>query len=66
LTFDDEVLAWVRDALHASHAGEKGEHEAAIGWLRAEYESLSSDRDAADARSMSAVLPIASKFVQRG
>jgi hypothetical protein len=39
LTFDDEVFAWVRDALHASLAGEKREHEAAIGWLRAEYES---------------------------
>jgi hypothetical protein len=38
LTFD-EVFAWVRDALHASLAGEKREHEAAIGWLRAEYES---------------------------
>jgi hypothetical protein len=35
LTFD-EVFAWVRDALHASLAGEKREHEAAIGWLRAE------------------------------
>jgi hypothetical protein len=39
LTFDDEVFAWVRDALHASLAGEKREHEAAIGWLTAEYES---------------------------
>jgi len=38
LTFD-EVFVWVRDALHASLAGEKREHEAAIGWLRAEYES---------------------------
>jgi hypothetical protein len=30
LTFD-EVFVWVRDALHASLAGEKREHEAAIG-----------------------------------
>ena len=30
LTFDDEVLDWVRDALHESHADERREHEAAI------------------------------------
>jgi DNA invertase Pin-like site-specific DNA recombinase len=40
LTFDDEVLAWVRDALRASHADEKREHEAAIGRLRAKYDRL--------------------------
>jgi site-specific DNA recombinase len=40
LTFDDEVLAWVRDALHASHADEKREHEAAIGRLKAGYDRL--------------------------
>jgi site-specific DNA recombinase len=40
LTFDDEVLAWVRDALRASHADEKREHEAAIGRLRKEYDRL--------------------------
>jgi site-specific DNA recombinase len=40
LTFDEEVLAWVRDALRASHADEKREHEAAIGRLRAEYDRL--------------------------
>jgi DNA invertase Pin-like site-specific DNA recombinase len=40
LIFDDEVLAWVRDALHASHADEKREHEAAIGRLRADYDRL--------------------------
>jgi site-specific DNA recombinase len=33
LTFDDEVLAWVRDALHASHADEKRELEAARAFL---------------------------------
>jgi site-specific DNA recombinase len=27
LKFDDEVLEWVRDALHASHADEQREHE---------------------------------------
>jgi site-specific DNA recombinase len=40
LTFDEEVIAWVRDALRASHADEKREHEAAIGQLRAEYDRL--------------------------
>jgi hypothetical protein len=34
LTFDEEVLAWVRDALRASHADEKWEREAAIVRLR--------------------------------
>jgi DNA invertase Pin-like site-specific DNA recombinase len=42
LTFDEEVLAWVRDALRASHADEKREHEAAIGRSRAEYDRLQS------------------------
>jgi site-specific DNA recombinase len=42
LTFDEEVLAWVRDALRASHADEKREHEAAIGRLRAEHDRLQS------------------------
>ena len=27
LNFDDEVLEWVREALHASHADERCEHE---------------------------------------
>ena len=40
LSFDEEVLAWVRDALHASHADEKREHEAAIARLRAECDRL--------------------------
>lgn len=30
LRFDDEVLEWVRDALHSSHADERREHEEAI------------------------------------
>ena len=42
LTFDEEVLDWVRDALRASHADEKREHDAAIGRLRAEYDRLQS------------------------
>ncbi len=40
LVFGDEVLEWVRDALHASHADERHEHEAAISRLQAEYERL--------------------------
>jgi site-specific DNA recombinase len=40
LTFDEDVMAWVRDALRASHADEKREHEAEIGRLRAEYDRL--------------------------
>jgi hypothetical protein len=38
--FDDEVLEWVRDALHASHAGERREHEEAIKRHQAEYKRL--------------------------
>jgi len=30
LNFDDEVLEWVREALHASHADERCEHEESI------------------------------------
>ena len=40
LRFDDEVLEWVREALHASHADERREHEEAIGRLRAEHDRL--------------------------
>jgi site-specific DNA recombinase len=40
LTFDEEVLGWVRDALRACHANERREHETAIGRLRAEYDRL--------------------------
>ena len=40
LKFDDEVLEWVRDALDASHADERREHEEAIKRLRAEYDRL--------------------------
>ena len=40
LKFDDEVLEWVRDALHASHADERREHEEAIKRNQAEYKRL--------------------------
>ncbi|MFQ5479256.1 MAG: recombinase family protein [Candidatus Binatia bacterium] len=40
LAFDNEVLDWVRDALHESHAGERLEHAAAIERLRSEYDRL--------------------------
>jgi site-specific DNA recombinase len=37
---DDEVLEWVCEALDASHADERREHEEAIKRLRAEYDRL--------------------------
>ena len=40
LKFDDEVLEWVRDALHASHADERREHEEWIRRHQAEYKRL--------------------------
>ncbi len=40
LRFDDEVLDWVRDALHSSHADERREHEEAIRRLQAECKRL--------------------------
>ena len=40
LKFDDEVLEWVRDALHASHADERREHDEAIKRHQAEYKRL--------------------------
>ena len=40
LHFDDEVLEWVRDALHASHADQRHEHEEAIKRHQAEYKRL--------------------------
>ena len=40
LTFDDEVLAWVREALGQSHADEKRDHEQAIARLTAEHDRL--------------------------
>ena len=46
LNFDDEVLEWVRDALHASHADERREHEEAIKRHQAEYKRLQDRIDA--------------------
>ena len=40
LKFDDEVLAWVREALHSSHADERREHEEAIRRLQGEHRRL--------------------------
>ena len=40
LSFDAEVLEWVRDALKSSHAEEQQEHEAAIDRLQAEHDRL--------------------------
>ena len=40
LHFEDEVLEWVRDALHASHADQRREHEEAINRHQAEYKRL--------------------------
>jgi site-specific DNA recombinase len=37
MSFDDEVLDWIRAALRESHADEKREQEAAIARLQAEY-----------------------------
>jgi replicative superfamily II helicase len=38
--FDDEVLAWVREALHVSHADQRREHDQAIERLQAEHRRL--------------------------
>jgi len=40
LKFDDEVLEWVREALHASHADERREHAEVIRRHQAEYKRL--------------------------
>lgn len=46
LTFDDEVLDWVREALRQSHAEERQEHDTAIERLQADYARLQSRLDA--------------------
>jgi site-specific DNA recombinase len=46
LTFDEEALACVRDALRVSHADEKREYEEAIGRLRVECDRLQSSMHA--------------------
>jgi site-specific DNA recombinase len=40
LKFDDEILEWVRDALHASNADERREHEEAIRRHQTEFKRL--------------------------
>jgi Protein of unknown function (DUF3987)/Recombinase zinc beta ribbon domain len=40
LQFDDEVLEWVREALYASHADERREHEDAIKRLVVEHKRI--------------------------
>jgi hypothetical protein len=40
LTFDDEVLGWVSEALHASHSDQRRENEEAIRCLRTEHKRL--------------------------
>jgi hypothetical protein len=40
LQFDDEVVEWVREALYASHADERREHEQAIRRLQAEHKRI--------------------------
>ena len=40
LSFDEEVIDWVRDVLHASHADERRDHDAAIKRLQGENKRL--------------------------
>ena len=40
LQFDDELLEWVRSALHASQADERRDHEEAIRRLQAEHKRI--------------------------
>src|SRR5262245_57253951 len=46
LQFDDEVLAWVREALRASHGDKRQEQERAIERLQAERRRLQTRLDA--------------------
>jgi len=46
LRFDDEVLAWVSQALHVSHDDEKQHHEDAIRRIQAEYNRFQNRIDA--------------------
>ena len=46
LRFDDEVLAWVSQALRVSHGDEKQHHEDAIRRIQAEYDRLQNRIDA--------------------
>jgi site-specific DNA recombinase len=40
MTFDDEVLGWIREALNQGHADEKRDHERAVARLTAEHDRL--------------------------
>ena len=40
LTFDDEVLQWVREALGQSHTDQKRDHEQAVARLKREHDRL--------------------------
>jgi site-specific DNA recombinase len=40
LQFDDEVLEWVREVFHASHADQSRDHQEAIERLRTEHKRL--------------------------
>jgi hypothetical protein len=46
IRFDDEVLAWVSQALRVSHEDERQHHEDAIRRIQAEYERLQNRIDA--------------------
>jgi site-specific DNA recombinase len=46
LCFDDEVLAWVSNALRVSHGDEKQHHQDAIRRIQAEYDRLQNRIDA--------------------
>jgi site-specific DNA recombinase len=46
LSFDDEALGWVREALHASHADETRAHEGAIERLQTEHKRFQNRLDA--------------------
>jgi hypothetical protein len=46
LAFDDEVLAWVREALRESHQDERRFHEEAVARLQVEYQRLQARLDA--------------------
>jgi site-specific DNA recombinase len=47
LSFDEEVLRWVTDALRESHTDQKRHHDEAIARLQAEYTKLQNRIDAA-------------------
>ena len=47
LSFDDEILGWVTEALRQSHGDEKQHHDEAISRLQAEYKRLQARIDTA-------------------